>query len=191
MANGKCDKCRKETRNEPTPFLTGMGGVDYSTKDNKFVTTSTAAYSTRSCTLCDDCIGQYVEDLKRGKTSYAPPIVGLVLSTIIGLIFILPTKGTVFHYIAILCMVVSWGLMVRAIIERRKAALEKSEEVKAVIAKASGNDSVLKYYELDAKTDYLKTTNQAVWPIIMIGGHPYAQGRMDLGPLDSPFFGKG
>ena len=176
-----CSKCRKGTSNETTQFLTGSSSVSYSTQGKKTIQTTTTGYGLNSCVLCDDCIGEYVDRLRSGKTSYGKPIAMIVLSTLIGLIFIFPTLGTVYCYIAIVIVLGFWFFAVREVMKRKKEAREKQEEANK-IDRAAG----IRRYELDAKTDYMRKTTPAAWSLINIGSSVYAVGREDLGPLNSP-----
>ena len=176
-----CSKCKKTTTNETTHYLIGSGSVSYSTQGTKMIQTTTTGYRLDSCVLCDDCIGEYVDGLRNGKISYGKPIVMMVLSTVIGSIFIFPTLGTVYCYIAIAIVLGFWFFAVREVIKRQKEAREKQEAANRI-----DRDAGIRLYEQDAKTDYMKKHNQAAWPLVYIGSMVYARGREDLGALNSP-----
>ena len=78
MAEGKCDKCGAPTSNRGNMFRCGSGMVDYSSKGAKLVQTTTSVTETRHCVLCDSCINEYAENLKKGKGNYAAPIIGMI-----------------------------------------------------------------------------------------------------------------
>ena len=177
----QCSKCKKETANETTHYLIGSGSVSYSSQAGKTIQTTTTGYRVDSCTLCDNCIGEYVDGLRSGKISYGKPAAMVILPAVIGSIFIFPTLGTVYCYIAIAIVLGFWYFAAREVMKRKKEAKEKQEAANSI-----DRDAGIRRYAMDAKTAFMRKTNQAAWPLVFIGTQVYARGREDLGPLNSP-----
>ena len=87
MADGKCDKCGVPTSNMGDMFRCEFGMVDYRLKGAKMVKTTTSVTQNKKCVLCDDCISAYVETIKKGNGNITAPVIGMVLTGIIGGLF--------------------------------------------------------------------------------------------------------
>ena len=158
MAEGKCDKCGAPTSNRGNMFRCGSGMVDYSSKGAKLVQTTTSVTENRHCVLCDSCINEYAESLKKGKGNYAASIIGMVLTAVIGGLFSL--MGGIIRVICLLAIAAFWISAIREILKIRKEALEKSEAVKE-----TNPLMMTRMYERDAEMAFLKQFNTMVTPI--------------------------
>lgn len=162
MANGKCDQCGALTSNTGNMFQCGSSKIDYHSTEKKTVQTTTSIVQNRHCVLCDNCINEYVEKLKKGKGNYAAPIIIMILTAIVGGLFSL--MGGVIRVICIIGVAAYWVFAVRNILKIRKEALAESEKAKAtdpLIAKM--------VYEREAEMAFLKRFNTSVTPIYTVG----------------------
>ena len=123
MAEGKCDKCGAPTSNRGNMFRCGSGMVDYSSKGAKLVQTTTSVTETRHCVLCDSCINEYAENLKKGKGNYAAPIIGMILSAVIGGLFSL--MGGIIRVICLLGIAAGIIILLFAGVTSKKQAIRK------------------------------------------------------------------
>ena len=158
MADGKCDKCGATTANRGNMFQCGSGMVDYKSKGAKLVKTTTSVTQNRHCVLCDNCISEYAERLKKGKGNYTVPIIAMILTAVIGGLFSL--MGGVIRVICLLGIAVYWIFGIRDILKIRKDAQAKSEAVKNM------NPLTLTgTYEREAEMEYLKRFHTTVTPV--------------------------
>ena len=158
MTEGKCDKCGAPTANRGNLFQCGSGMTDYSSKGAKLVKTTTSATETRHCVLCDSCINEYAESLKKGNGNYAAPIAGMIISGLILGLFSM--MGGLIRVICLLAIAAFWISAIREILNIRKEALAKSEA-----AKAANPQMVKQMYERDAEMAFLKRFNTMVAPV--------------------------
>ena len=158
MADGKCDKCGALTSNRGNMFQCGSGMVDYSSKGAKLVKTTTSITQNRLCVLCDNCISEYAERLKKGKGNYTVPIIAMILTAVIGGLFSL--MGGVIRVICFLGIAIYWGFAVRDILKIRKESQEKSETVKNM-----NPLTLTRRYEREAEMEYMKRFHTTVTPI--------------------------
>ncbi len=146
------------TSNQGNMFQCGSGMVDYSSRGAKLVKTTTSATQTRHCVLCDSCINEYAENLQKGKGNYTAPMIGMVLSAVIGGLFSL--MGGIIRVICLLGIAAFWISAIREILKIRKEALAKSEA-----AKETNPLMMTRKYERDAEMAFLKQFNTMVTPI--------------------------
>ncbi len=158
MAEGKCDKCGAPTSNRGNLFQCGSGMVDYSSKGAKLEKTTTSITQTRHCVLCDNCINEYAENLKKGNGNYAAPIIGMILSAVIGGLFSL--MGGIIRVICLLAIATFWISAIREILRIRKETLAKSEAVKDTNPLMRN-----RFYERYAEMAFLKQFNTMVAPV--------------------------
>lgn len=160
MAEGKCDQCGKPTMNRGNLFRCGSGMIDYQNKGDKLVKTTTSFTETKHCVLCDTCINEYAEKVKKGKGDITVPIIGMVISGIICGLFSLMGG-----WVRIVCLIAAAAYWVSAIRE----ILKIQNDAKAKSAQAMGKDpaSLARMYELEAEQAYLKQFNTMAEPVGM------------------------
>lgn len=158
MTEAKCDKCGALTMNKGNLFRCGSGMVDYNNKGAKLVKTTTSYTETRHCVLCDACINQYAEKVKKGKGNYTVPIIGMILSAVICGLFSL--MGGWIRIVCLIAIAVYWISAIREILKTRKKAIAEAEAAK------SKNPALLTItMERDAEMAYLKQFNTMVVPV--------------------------
>jgi len=157
MAEVKCDKCGALTMNKGNFFRCGSGMVDYNHKGAKLVKTTTSVTETRHCVLCDACINEYAEKVKKGKGNYTVPIIGMILAAVVGGLFSL--MGGWIRAICLIAIAAFWISAIREILKIRKQAIAEAEA-----AKKKTPALLTLTMERDAEMAYLKQFNTMVAP---------------------------
>lgn len=158
MTEAKCDKCGAFTMNKGNLFRCGSGGVDYKSKGAKLIKTTTSVTETRHCVLCDACINEYAEKVKKGKGNYTVPVIGMILSAVICGLFSL--MGGWIRVICLIVVAAFWISAIREILKIRNQAIAEAE------AARSKNPALLTItMERDAEMAYLKQFNTMVVPV--------------------------
>jgi hypothetical protein len=126
-------------------------------RGNKSVMTTTYGKGVSHCVLCDKCIGEYIDKLKRGMVNLFAPIFLLAVSAMVGGLMIGAGQSAIIKILGLTLIAVAWYFGMKDVIKKRKDANLRAERLKTV-----DDIFLIRTMEREAEREYLKQTNATV-----------------------------